>query len=125
VKKGKAKSKQPDPGTPIDPAESRPAVAMTVAWMLTTLSCGAAQAVALVMWLVARNAGIAEDQPNALYMIPQTLLLVAFVAGVVALLLTPLVHRLRRSRPPISITIAALLIGVLPIVTIVGMAVAF
>jgi hypothetical protein len=125
VKKGKPKSKTPVAGAPIDAAESRPAVAMTVAWMLTTLSCGAAEVVAVVMWLIARNAGIPADQPNALYMIPQTLLLVAFVAGVVSLLLTPLVYRLRRARPPIQITIAAMLIGLLPIATIVGMAVAF
>jgi hypothetical protein len=112
--------RRPAKPTPLDPdaGESRAAVAVTVAWMLLTLSCLAAQVVALVMWLLARSAGIPTGQPNALYLVAATLLFVAMLTGFLVLGLTPLAYRVRQGRPPLGITILAVVIGAAPLITL-------
>ena len=91
--------------------------------MLLALSCLAAQLVALATWLVARAAGIPAGQPNALFLVPQTLMIVAVLTGLLLLVVTPLAYRVRRSRPPLAITIAALAIGVAPLIAVAVIAV--
>ena len=115
--KNKASKSKPKPAPSI-PDDQRPAVAVTVAWMLTTICSAAAQLLALVMWLVARSAGIPVGQPNALAVIPGVMLMVAVFTGILALILTPITLRTRRSPPPRTITIAAVVIGVLPLLII-------
>jgi hypothetical protein len=44
------------------------------------------------------------------------LLFVALATGVLCLLLTPLVHRVRAAAPPRAITVGAVLIGFAPLV---------
>ena len=102
-----------------DDKESRASVATTVAWALTTLSCGAAQIIAVVTWLIARSAGIPQGQPNALQLMPQTFIIVAVFTGLLALGMTPVVLRVRQVRPPRVITTAAIVIGLMPIFLIV------
>ncbi|MEX2174894.1 MAG: hypothetical protein WD872_11070 [Pirellulaceae bacterium] len=104
---------------PTDAHESRGAVALTVAWMLLTLSCLAAQLVALTMWLIARSVGVPANRPNALLLIPSTLMIVATLTGIAVLALTGLIYRVRRARPPLPVTVAALLIALAPL-AIVG-----
>jgi hypothetical protein len=105
-----------------DAAESRGAVATTVAWMLMTLSCAAAQVVALGMWVLARSAGIPANRPNALLLVSSTLLFVAILTGILALALTPLIYRIRKSRPPTVVTIAAIAIAATPLIVILCLA---
>jgi hypothetical protein len=105
-----------------DADESRGAVATTVAWMLLTLSCAAAQVVAFAMWLVARQVQVPVDRPNALYLIPSTLMIVAVISGLLVLTLTPITYYVRKARPPRAVTIVAVLIALLPIATIVALA---
>jgi hypothetical protein len=112
--------RRPTKPTPIAPdaGESRAAVAVTVAWMLLTLSCLAAQVVALVMWLLARSAGIPAGRPNALYLVAATLVFVAMLTGLFVLGLTPVAYRVRKGRPPLGITVLAVVIGAAPLVTL-------
>jgi hypothetical protein len=93
-------------------------VALTVAWMLATLSCAVGQVVALGMWLLARGAGIPADRPNALHTVASILLMVAGLTGLLAIALIPLVYRVRHARPPTAITIGSLVIGLVPLATI-------
>ena len=78
------RSKKPSPkADPLpDAKESRGAVAVTVVWMLLTLSCLTAQLVALATWLFARGAGIPAGRPNALLLVPTTLMMVALITGI-------------------------------------------
>ncbi len=84
--------------------------------MLLALSCAAAQATALVVWLIARSAGIPGNRPNALLLVPSTLMFVALLSGVLVLALTPIVYRVRRARPPLAVTVGAVLIAIFPLV---------
>lgn len=115
--KNKVSKNKPKPG-PLPADDQRPAVAVTVAWMLTTVCSAAAQVLALAMWLVARSAGIPAGQPNALAVIPGVMLMVAVFTGILALILTPITLRTRVAPPPRIITIAAVVIGVLPLIII-------
>jgi hypothetical protein len=115
----RSKRKQTAPQPPLpDANESRGAVAVTIVWMLLALSCLAAQVVALATWLVARGAGIPAGRPNALILVPTTLMMVALLTGVALLLITPLAYRVRKSRPPTAVTIAALVIAIAPLITV-------
>lgn len=102
-----------------DDKEPRASVATTVAWALTTLSCGAAQLIAIISWLIARSTGIPPGQANALMLMPQTFMIVAVITGLITVGLTPIVLRVRPVRPPRAITAAAIIIGLMPIVLVV------
>lgn len=122
--KNRRSKKAPPGAAPADPdaGESRGAVAVTVAWMLLALSTLAAQVVALAVWLFARTVGI-PGRPNYLMLVPTTLMMVALLAGILVLVLTPLTYRVRRSRPPLSITIGAIVIALFPLVVVLVAAV--
>jgi hypothetical protein len=81
--------------------------------MLLALCTLAAQVVALAVWLFARTVGI-PGRPNYLMLVPTTLMMVALLSGILVLVLTPLTYRVRRSRPPLAITAAAIVIALLP-----------
>jgi vacuolar-type H+-ATPase subunit I/STV1 len=117
--KAKPVAHQPDP----DANETRGAVAITVAWMLLTLSCAAAQVVAFAMWLVARQVQVPVDRPNALFLIPSTLMIVAVISGLLVLALSPITYYVRKARPPRAVTIVAVLIALLPMISIAMIAV--
>lgn len=87
--------------------------------MLLALSCASAQLVALVVWLLARAAGVPPNRPNALLLVVSTLLGVAILTGLAILVFTPIVYRVRKSRPPTLITVAALIIALAPMLTLV------
>ena len=106
-----------------DAGESRGAVATTVAWMLLTLSCAAAQLTSLAMWGLAQSADIPANRPNALMLVASTLLFVAILTGVLVLALTPLVYRVRKSRPPLVVTLIALALAALPLILLVVLAI--
>jgi heme/copper-type cytochrome/quinol oxidase subunit 2 len=101
-----------------DSLESQAAIALTVGWMLTTMST-------LVALLVAGAVGLAilvwptdQGREHPLSAISGLMLLVSAATGVVCIALTPFVYRVRRSPPPRTVTVAAVLIGLAPLVTI-------
>jgi hypothetical protein len=96
-------------------SESRQAVALTVAWMLATLS----GTVASIAWMIA--AGITlyfkpPGQPSKIAMIPNTLLFIAGAAGVLNLVLMPAAYRWRAVPPPRAIAVYAVCVAVFPLV---------
>lgn len=93
------------------PTESRGAEAITAGWMLAALNALVLQ----ILWIVLRalmhyNAGL---QP--LQLLASLLLLVAIVLGMVVVVLTPVVYRVRCTPPPRNVTIAVLLVGLSPL----------
>jgi hypothetical protein len=109
-------AKRRNPGASVqdpDAAESRAAVAVTVAWMLTCMSTAAGTAVALALRVVMQFAPGGGRQPLA--SVAGMLLAVAALTGVLCLLFTPLTYRVRQTPPPRSIAIAAVLIGLAPL----------
>jgi cytochrome c-type biogenesis protein CcmH/NrfG len=103
--------------------ESRAAVALTVGWMLSALSTLAALAVSGSTFL----AMLAWPAPGApahpLAPLAGMMLLVAVTTGLVCLALTPLALLTRKGRPPIAVTLGAILIGVTPLVAFIVAAV--
>lgn len=102
--------------------EDRRAEAVTVAWMLTTLSTFVAEAGAIVFRLLQLSGG--EVASPELGMLSQLLLFIALVTGVFCLVLTAATHRLRRVAPPREIMVFATLVGLAPWITIAAMAIA-
>jgi hypothetical protein len=103
---------------PIDANESRAAVALTVAWMLTLLSTAAAMIVAVLAWSLMLAFPVAAGQGHPLASLPGTLTFVSAATGILCLILTYFVNRVRKSPAPRAITIAAVLIGAVPWATI-------
>jgi hypothetical protein len=116
------KSKPRAAAPPIDADESRAAVALTVAWMLTLLSTAAAMAVAGAAWALMLAFPPAAGQGHPLGLFPGTLTFVAAATGTLCLVLTFVVMRARKSPAPRSITIAALFIGAAPWIIIAALA---
>jgi hypothetical protein len=106
-----------------DSLESQAAIALTVGWMLTAMST-------LVALLVAGTVGVAmlvwptdPGREHPLSAISGLMLFVSAATGVVCITLTPFIYRVRRAPPPRAITIAAVLIGLAPLVTIAVLAI--
>ena len=89
--------------------EDRRSVAVTVAWML-----------GMLVTLLAEFIGIIANGMH-LTMLPQLMLFVAVVGGVVTMALLPLVYRFRAVPPPRSISVFSVLVSVLPIVVLFAM----
>jgi hypothetical protein len=123
VKRAKRK-KRPVPSAPLAhartaPAEDRSVLAVTVLWMLTVLSSLAAEVGALSCILAMRLWPVVAGEPDLRKVMTGALLLAASVTGVLSLAMTPLVWRLRPIKPPLAILIAAVLVGIAPLVTLV------
>lgn len=99
--------------------EDRSSIAVTVAWMLATLSTAIASALAVASYSIVRWGGEGADENAPLGFFPGLMLLIAALTGLASLGLIPIVYRVRPAPPPRSITIAAGLIGALPLVILV------
>lgn len=110
-RRSRAASTLPDAG------ESRGAVALTVAWMLTCMSTAVALLVVVAARLLLAAVPAEARDAHPLATVGGVILMVAMTTGTLCLLLTPLAYRVRRSPPPQQITIAAVIIGVAPLVT--------
>lgn len=101
------------------PAETRAADAVTVGWMLcvvTALICNVGAMV--VRWALSDY----SDHIN-LQVLFALLAFSALVAGTLSLCLLPVVLRTRRVPPPPGIIVFAIVVGVMPLLTLViGMA---
>ena len=107
-----------------DTGESRAAVALTVAWMLNCLATAVGLAVVLALQLVMFGFPVAAGGMHPLEQMAAVMLFVAVVTGALCLAFTPLALRIRKTSPPRSVTIAALVIGALPIVVVIAGAIA-
>jgi hypothetical protein len=99
-----------------DAGESRGAVALTVAWMLTCMSTAVGLIVVLALRLLMVSFPSAAGGVHPLGRMATVLLFVTIATGALCLAFTPLTYRVRRTPPPRSITIGAVVIGVLPLV---------
>lgn len=101
-------------GIPVTNPESQEppnAVAGTVAWLLSAMATLFALLAAVIVRVIyLRNAD--ERTRSGVYLF----LFAALVTGCVALVLTPLVHRIRKNPPPRNVTIGVVTIGLVPII---------
>ena len=109
------KPRNPQP----DANESRPAVALTVAWMLSCMSTAVGMLTVIGLRLLMLAFPVAGGGSDPLERISGVLLFVALITGLTCLAFTPLVYRVRRAPPPSPITFGAVLIGLAPIVLLV------
>ena len=102
------------------PSEERRAEVATVVWMLTALFTSAAETLGLVVRLFfAFNPEPASPESIApLALLPGIALFGGLITGAICLVLTPVVYRLRRTPPPIMVTIFAVLVSLLPPATL-------
>ncbi len=113
--------KQGEPGP--DELETRSAVALTVAWMLTCMSTAVGMFVVVAFRMLMLAFPVAAGAQHPFGRIAGVLLFVAIITGLVCLALTPLAYRVRATRPPRAVTIGAVLIGLSPIVLLVVLSV--
>lgn len=102
-----------------DEHESRAAVALTVAWMLTCMSTTVGMFVVLALQLLMMAFPVAAGQVHPLGRMGGVLLFVAIATGVLCLVFTPLVYRVRTIPPPRTVTVGAVAIGLSPIVLLI------
>ena len=108
------KKKRARPARPVPPTESRRVEVLTVGWsmmVLMTLICEIGAAGALWYGHFHPEAQVAEA-------LAALLLLGALVVGALLLVLTPVVVRSRREKPPRGIVVLALVAGAAPLVGI-------
>lgn len=96
--------------------ESRASVAVTVAWMLMMLVCGLALLMASVLSGLTQWMSLSQEAKRGLALLSNLGLLIALITGPLCLVLTVVVFRVRRDRPPLAITVAAVILGVLPVI---------
>ena len=106
----KAKRRKKKRAKPAQPTESRRAEVLTVGWsmmVLMTFVCELGAAAAL---------GYCHFHPDAqaARLLAGMLLMGAFVVGVLLLVLTPVVVRIRRVKPPRGIVVFAVAVGAAP-----------
>jgi hypothetical protein len=118
----KSSRRKTPPAEVPDASESRGAVALTVAWMLSCASTAVAMFVVLALWLVSLAFPFAGPRAHPLVVVAGMLLFVALATGLLCLLLTLLAYRVRKGPPPLAIGAAAVLIGLAPVVTLIVLA---
>lgn len=92
--------------------ESKGAEAVTVFWLLT----GFSTAVAELVWFVLRlMPHLFEDRERWLALLT-VIFGIALLSGVVTLAVTPIVIRLRKTRPPRPVTVSSVFVGILPLI---------
>ena len=103
--------------------ESRGAVALTVAWMLTCMSTAVAMLMVLALRSLMWAIPVAAGGVHPLARIAGVLLFVAGMTGFVCLVFTPLTLRARDVAPPRAVTVGAVLIGLSPVVVLIWLTV--
>jgi hypothetical protein len=106
-----------------DAGESRGAVALTVAWMLSCTSTAVAMLVVAGLWLLSFVFPFAGPRAHPLVVVAGMLLFVALATGLLCLLFTPLAYRVRQTAPPRTVAVVAVLIGLSPLITFVVLAI--
>jgi hypothetical protein len=114
---GKSKSTQPTRRRPkSEPTgESQTGDAATVAWMIAVTTALLCDAAAVFGYLLA----LAWPNERGLSVFHELMLFAATVAGVVSLLMLPVVFRMRRVPPPIGLVIFGVFAAVAPMLALV------
>ena len=99
------------------PPEEKRAETVTIAWMLCVLFTFCAEVVGLLSKVALSYAEL-NDPQNRWAVLPVVTLTMGLVTGTMSLLLTPLVYRWRKTPPPESITLVAVLVGLTPLATL-------
>jgi hypothetical protein len=95
------------------PAETRAAEVATIWWMLSALFTFCAEAIGFVARVILFwQPG--DEGLTPLRVLPYLMLGIGLVSGSIALLLTPVVYRLRQTPPPEMITVFVVLVGLVP-----------
>jgi hypothetical protein len=102
------------PLPPLAPEESRLAETLTVGWVVAALSTLVCELATVAARLYLRQAP-GNASIGALAVLTQ---FAAFSIGIVTLLLTPMVLKLRRQTPPRGVTALAVAIGLAPLAAI-------
>ena len=89
--------------------ESRGAVALTVAWMLSLLATLLAIITSLASRAFVAWWDVPREPPGLLVELPELLQFIGAITGTLCLVLTAVAYRVRRHPPPRSITILAVL----------------
>ncbi len=108
---GHAQTKAKEAPARREPTESRAAETLTVGWMLSVVT-------ALVCEVASAAANLLAPPKSLMALLAEYLLFAALVIGGVALLLTPLVFKLRRQPPPRGVTVFSLVVGATPFVVV-------
>lgn len=95
-------------------AEDRTAVAATVAWMLSLM----ATIVAEISGMLCRWYTVFVEHVELVRVLSFVLLFVALIAGVMTLVMTPIVLRVSKERPPSTIVQIAIVAGSLPLLAL-------
>jgi hypothetical protein len=90
--------------------------------MLTCTSTAVAMIVVAALGLLSLVFPFRGPQTHPLLVVAGMLLIVALATGVLCLGLTPLAYRVRSTHPPRAIAIAAVLIGLAPLLTLIALA---
>jgi hypothetical protein len=122
-KKSKPKPRKPRPeliATERDSqtGEDRRGDAVTVGWMLAMMATAAGDVLALLAAIIMPTIALQAEKPGLALALPQLLLFVAAVTGIVCVLLTPVVYKFRRVPPPPQITGFGLVVSVLPVLAL-------
>lgn len=115
VRKTRSRSKpRHPPFVPTQPSSSQAAEVTTVAWMLSMVSA----LVSEVLGILIRLLNVQIGPSRRLELLSGVLLLVAFLTGLATLVLTPITLRVRSVAPPRVIVISAVVIGAIPLATV-------
>ncbi len=98
----------------LDVTQKNSGEVVTVAWMLSLL----AALIAEVLGILSRFLMLQVGTSDRLQVLSGTLLLVAVLAGLCTLLLTPVTLKLREVPPPRPIVVSAIVIGLIPLLTV-------
>lgn len=115
-KKGRSDAKNASKRTPRETGETSSADALTVIWTVsitTVLLCDLAAALGY---------GVVSWQPNQrrLFTLAEFLVFSGAVVGLLVLVLTPIVHRVRRTPPPPGLTVFAICAATAPLLAILA-----
>lgn len=120
-KKNRSKPSARAPARVLQPTdgESRQSVAVTVAWMLSLLVTLAAELIAIPATILVKVNPQPAVKGISTANVADLFLFLALVTGLITVAMVPLVNRVRDVPPPRSVTIAALIAGAIPPITIV------
>ena len=100
--------------------EERPAVAVTVAWMLASVCAAAAN----VLWGVSRLLVVWASRdggnPPSYALIPGAMWMIALITGTLGLVLMVVAYRVRQIQPPQSAFVFSVIAGLVPYVAFVA-----
>ena len=108
---GRRKNKRP----PLDPGETRGAVAVTVAWVMSVTTVLMCEAAAVAAHLAARF----NPPAPRIQLFSTWMLLTSAAVGAVSLALLPAVYRLRRVLPPTGLAVFGACAAAAPILAVV------